>query len=120
MTEINDYLKQAEVFTLASPAEVVQLLEQKNGAIVYIGRETCPYCRKFVKKLSKVASENDLVVYYLHSQSSDYSAQAIQEVRDQYNVPTVPGFLVGLPQGVQVRCDSSMTEEEILAFTKGV
>lgn len=116
MSEINEYLEQVKPFTSVSPEEAAQLLENKEGAIVYIGRETCPYCRKFVKKLSKVAGEKSLVIYYLHSQSTEYNIKAIQTVRDQYGVNTVPGLLVAHPTGVKVRCDSSMTEEEIVAF----
>ncbi|MBF6977700.1 hypothetical protein IU403_00905 [Aerococcaceae bacterium zg-BR22] len=119
MSEINEYLEQASIFIEVSPEEATTLLQEKAGGILFIGRETCPYCRRFVSKLSKVAKDHQLNVHYLHSQSPKYDANAIQELRDQYGVKTVPGFLYAGEDGVRVRCDSSMSEEEILAFATG-
>ena len=54
--EIEQYLEDVKVFNETTPEEAEQLLEAKEGHIVYIGRETCPYCRKFVRKLSSLAT----------------------------------------------------------------
>lgn len=119
MSEVENYLEQVASFKEVSPERARQLLEQKENGILYIGRETCPFCRRFVAKLSHVAVEHQLTVHYLHSQSPVYDAQAIQDLRADYNVPTVPGFLVSTASGVKVKCDSSMSEEEIFAFATG-
>lgn len=117
MSEIDTYLKQASIFQKVTPQQAEVAIEAKTGQIVYIGRETCPYCRRFVAKLSNVAQENQLTIYYLHSQQAD-TLEAVQALRDRYDVPTVPGFIYSDVQGVHVRCDSSMTEAEILAFVQ--
>ncbi|HFR3675519.1 TPA: thiol reductase thioredoxin [Streptococcus suis] len=82
-----DYIQD---FTSVTVEQAQNLLAAKEGAVLFIGRATCPYCNRFAPKL--------------------------QTLRDHYQVPTVPGLLVAKPTGVQVRCDSSMTEGEIAAF----
>lgn len=115
MTEVETYLEQAKIFNEVTPEEANQLLEEQAGNIVYIGRETCPYCRKFVAKLSEVAKEKQLTINYVHAQHPDY-ADSIQEFRTKYNVPTVPGFLYSDADQLKVKCDSSLTKEDIAAF----
>lgn len=112
--EMEQYLEEVQVFNEVTPEKADSLLEAKEGNIVYIGRETCPYCRKFVRKLSPLAEENDLHINYVHAQHPEYEEQ-IKELRDKYDVPTVPGLLYSSESaGVLVKCDSSMSEEEIL------
>lgn len=117
MNEIQTYLEQIKAFEEISPAKGTQLLEQE-GTIIYIGRKTCPYCRRFVNKLSKVVQEKQYHVYLIDSESEVYDFNEIQAFRQQFNIPTVPGFLVKKPSGVVVRCDSSMTEEEIIQMVE--
>lgn len=113
-TEIEQYLEEVQVFKEITPEEAMQLLEAKEGNIVYIGRETCPYCRRFVKKLNPLAEENNLTIHYVHSQHPEYEEQ-VDEIREKYDVPTVPGFLYSSESaGIVVKCDSSMDEDEIL------
>lgn len=112
--EIDRYLEEVKVFNEITPTEADELLEAKAGNIVYVGRETCPYCRRFVRKLSPLAQENNLEVNYVHSQHPDYEAE-VKEFRDKYDVPTVPGLLYSSETaGIVVKCDSSLTPDEIL------
>ena len=108
-----DFQTYIEDFTTVTVQEAEKLLVDKEGDILFIGRATCPYCNRFVPKLHKVAQENQLTVNFL---DSSQMSPARQNLRDHYGVPTVPGLLVAKADGVQVRCDSSMTEEEILNF----
>lgn len=117
-TEIKRYLEEVKIFTETTPEEAERLLEAKEGNIVYIGRETCPYCRKFVQKLSPLAEENKLHVHYVHTHHPDYEEQ-VNEIRDKYDVPTVPGLLYSSEAaGIVVKCDSSMDENEILEMVE--
>lgn len=109
----NDDIKD---FKPISPKDATQILAAKDGAILFLGRDTCPYCRRFAPKLAKVANEENWTVHFLHTQSPAYSPQEIAELRAKYDVPTVPGLLHAKTDGVQVRCDSSMTVEEIKEF----
>lgn len=116
--EVELFLKQVKVFTESTPQEADQLLDDKEGNIVFIGRETCPYCRRFVDKLSPLAEEHNLTVYYVHSKNPDFTDE-IDELREKYDVPTVPGLLYSSETaGLVVKCDSSLTEEEILEIVE--
>lgn len=112
--DIETYLEQVKIFTETTPAEADQLLEDGENNVVYIGRETCPYCRRFVGKLSKLAEDHNVKVHYVHSKHPDYTDE-IKTLREKYDVPTVPGLLYSSKSaGLVVKCDSSLEPEEIL------
>lgn len=116
MSEEAKFLEQVEAFEEVTPERAEELLEERSGQIVFIGRETCPYCRKFANTLSQVAKEHDLKVHFVHAEKPG-AAEAIQAFRDKYEVETVPGFLYSdADTPVQVRLDSGMSAEEILEF----
>lgn len=116
--EIDQYLGEVKIFKETTPKEAEELLEAKDGNIVFIGRETCPYCRRFVKKLSPLAEEHNLEVHYVHAQHPEYEEQ-VNELRDKYDVPTIPGLLYSSETaGIVVKCDSSLEPEEILAIVE--
>ena len=111
---MDTFLEQVGAFTEVTPEEADELLTAKEGNIVFIGRETCPYSRRFAGTLTDVVNEYDLDINFLHSRNPDYEDE-IQEFRDKYDVPTVPGFLYSSESaGILVKCDSSMNAEEIL------
>lgn len=110
-----EFLKLAESFREVTPQKAEDLLESKQGASIFIGRETCPYCRVFMPKLHQVAQDNDKQIYFVHSAHPDYTVE-LNDFRNKYNVPTVPGLLHKDSGNVQVKCDSSMSEEEIKSF----
>lgn len=116
MFKTNNFFEDIKNFTVVNPQEARELLEAKEGAILFLGRDTCPYCRRFAPKLAATATSQNWTVYFLHTQNPAYSAQEITALRDQYHVPTVPGLLHAKADGVQVRCDSSLSEEEIINF----
>ncbi|MHA0856745.1 thioredoxin domain-containing protein [Paenibacillus sp. CMAA1364] len=92
-----------------------ELITGEVEAVIYIGKAVCPYCQKFVKTLKRVAEETDTHIYYVNSvEESD--REGITTFRNKYDIPTVPGFIFTKSDSVNVKCDSSMTEEEIKAF----
>ena len=112
--DIEVYLEQVKLFKETHPKDADELLEAKAGNIVFIGRETCPYCRKFVRKLNPLADEYDLTVHYVHSQHPEYEDE-VELLREKYDVATVPGLLYSSETaGLIVKCDSSLEPEEIL------
>lgn len=104
-------------FTRIDAQDAKARLEQDQGTIVFIGRPTCGFCRKFVGTLDEVQSAKDLTVYYVNSEEPE-DLDNVQELRSEYGVATVPGFLYRGEEGVKVRCDSSMSVEEIHAFVE--
>lgn len=115
--EENAFLEIIQDFEEVSPDKADELLSNEKGTVVFIGRPTCPYCRKFAPKLHKVSVEQGVKVYYTNSEHPDYSEE-LRNFREKYGVPTVPGLLYTSDKDVNVRCDSSMTEEEIAEFVE--
>lgn len=115
--DIQQFETLAQQFNPVTPSEAEALLEAGDGNIVFIGRETCPYCRKFIVTLHEAAGKANLQINFLHSQKEEYDEET-QALRDQYDVPTVPGLLYGAADGVKVACDSSLTVGEILEFVE--
>lgn len=111
---IEDYQAEVKVFEKVTPAQAEELLEENTGQIVYIGFESCPYCRKFVHKLSPLAEEKELDVYYIDAKDAEHTEE-IADFREKYEIKTVPGFLYSSKTaGIVVKTDSSLTPEEIL------
>ena len=102
-------------FEKIDSAKALELIKSDTEAVIYVGKEVCPYCQKFVVKLKKVAEETNSHIYHVNSvEESDL--EGITAFRNEYNIPTVPGFIYTNGDTVNVKCDSSMTEEEIKGF----
>lgn len=102
-------------FEKIDSAKAEELVKGEGEAVIYIGKAVCPYCQKFVPKLKKVAQDTDTIIYYVNSvEESDI--EGITAFRNEYDIPTVPGLIYTNADTVNVKCDSSMQEEEIKAF----
>jgi len=115
MTELTEYAADVAGFEKIDSAKARQLINSDQEAAIYIGKAVCPYCRKFVKKLRKVAEETGSHIYHIDS-VDESDQEGIQAFRSEYDIPTVPGFIYTNGDTVRVICDSSMPEEEIKAF----
>lgn len=102
-------------FDKIDSAKAQELIKGDGEAVIYIGKAICPFCQLFVPKLMKVAEETDTHIYHVNS-VEDSDMEGITAFRQEYDIPTVPGFIYSNGGTVNVRCDSSMTEEEIKAF----
>lgn len=112
---IKTYEEIVASFTKIDSAKAEELVTGQVEAVIYIGKAVCPFCRIFVPKLKKVADETDTLIYFVNSvEKSDMDG--ITAFRNKYNIPTVPGFIYTNANTVNVKCDSSMSEEDIKAF----
>ncbi len=116
MVEIEKYEEEIKVFEKISSIQAENLLSTKDIVVIYIGRATCPFCRKFVKKLNSIYTEINRTIFYIDSANS--ADEELAFFRKKYNILTVPGFIVSKNGEVEVRCDSSTPEEEILYMLK--
>lgn len=102
-------------FDKIDSAKAQELIKGDGEAVIYIGKAVCPYCQIFVQKLKNIVEETGVHIYHVNSvEESDM--EGITAFREEYDIPTVPGFIYTNGNTVNVRCDSSMTEEEIKAF----
>lgn len=112
MEQFLENIKDLEVTTVARAQEA---LDNKETATFFIGRKTCPYCRKFAGTLAGVVAETKAHIYFINSEEAS-ELEKLQAFRSEYSIPTVPGFVHVQDGQVAVRCDSSMTADEIKAF----
>ena len=96
-------------------AQASERVKEAEKFILFIGRSTCPYCRRFAPKLAQVASDHQLDVFFLQGDSIT-DQEAIMTFRNRHNAVTVPALLVAQKGAVRVICDSSLSPDEILAF----
>ena len=116
MFEEDNYEENVKLFEKVISTQAEELLSNKDLAVIYIGRATCPFCRKFAKKLSALTNKINTTIYYVDS--SNFSDNLIASFREKYNIVTVPGFIVSKNGEIEVRCDSSLSEDEILNLLK--
>ena len=112
MEQFLDNIKDLEVTTVARAQEA---LDKKETATFFIGRKTCPYCRKFAGTLAGVVAETKAHIYFINSEEPS-QLNELQEFRSRYGIPTVPGFIHIAGGQISVRCDSSMSVQEIKDF----
>ncbi|HER4943797.1 TPA: thioredoxin [Streptococcus pyogenes] len=102
-------------FILSSVAEVTSAIASGKDMIVFLGRSSCPYCRRFAPKLAQVATDNQKDVYFVDSENAADAAE-LAAFRENYQLVTVPALLVSYDQHQRAVCDSSLTPDDILAF----
>ena len=112
MEQFLEDIKDLEVTTVARAQEAI---DNKETATFFVGRKTCPYCRKFAGTLAGVVAETKAHIYFINSEEPS-QLDALQDFRSRYEIPTVPGFVHVTNGQIKIRCDSSMTEEEIKEF----
>ena len=105
-------IKVLEMTTVNSARKAIA---NNETATFFIGRKTCPYCRKFATTLASVVAETQAQIFFINSEEPS-ELEELQAFRSEYGIPTVPGFLHTENGQVTVRCDSSMTADEIKTF----
>ena len=58
---------------------------------VYIGRESCPYCREFAPKLRKAARSINATIYYIDTENK---TDELAKFAEQYHIDSIPTLLV--------------------------
>ena len=112
---MEEYRESIKKFVSTTVEKINEKLNNNEDFILYIGRETCPFCRRFVKKLDALVDEKGWKIFYINSIDPNQTDE-IAEFRSTHNIPTVPGFMVHKNGNAEVVCDSSLPAEEISAF----
>ena len=65
--------------------------QKKQIRFVYVGRETCPYCREFAPKLRKAARSINATIYYIDTENK---TNELVKFAEQYHIDSIPTLLV--------------------------
>lgn len=76
-SKITSFIYESDLFVdnhgldIITYEEVLDKIEKNEKFILYVGRDTCPYCHAFMPSLTSVLDKNELNVplYYLYTQS---------------------------------------------------
>lgn len=114
-----EYQEIVENFNEISPNEISNKINNDNTFYLFIGRESCPYCRMFVPKLKQAADQNDIQIEYLNVEDKQDNLESFAK---KYNLQYVPElrFFNGSEYTSKIEnLDSeNITVEEIEGFLK--
>ena len=65
--------------------------QKRQLRFVYVGRETCPYCREFAPKLRKAARSINATIYYIDTENK---TDELAKFAKQYHIDSIPTLLV--------------------------
>ena len=102
---ITEYRKSIKSFNTIS---VEKLNKQKpKYSFIYVGRETCPYCREYLPILKKVKNEYeaDKQIYYLDVLNIENDS-SLQKIVTEYSIQSIPNL-------IYIRDDGSFEKTDI-------
>ena len=111
---MEQFAKDVSQFLETTAEKVEALIGEGKEVVLFVGRPTCPYCRRFAPKMNEAREALGKEMYFINSE--DRTNEALTAFRSKYNMPTVPGLLVARDGNVRVVCDSSQSVEQIKAF----
>ena len=65
--------------------------QKKQIRFVYVGRETCPYCREFAPKLKQTAGSINATIYYINTENK---TEELAKFAEQYHIDSIPTLLI--------------------------
>ena len=65
--------------------------QKKQIRFVYVGRETCPYCREFAPKLKEASRSINARIYYIDTENK---TDELAKFAEQYYIDSIPTLLV--------------------------
>lgn len=95
-------------------------LEEDEAKLVFIGRPTCPFCRKYLPKLIQSLGDDVSSTYYLNSEETA-TDDALSDFRFEVGAKTVPSlvYVGGDGKFKNLNADSSNSVAEIAQAIKG-
>lgn len=84
----NEYLSSSDVtydvskYKKINLEQLVERIKDKEETLVFLGRETCPYCVKFVPVLNESLSLLKIPLYYVDASTISYSSDTYNEFSD--------------------------------------
>ena len=89
----NEYIQATRHFVQLNNSTIQNEMDTQKKQIrfVYVGRETCPYCREFAPKLRKAARSINATIYYIDTENK---TDELAKFAEQYHIDSIPTLLV--------------------------
>lgn len=115
-----EFEKEIKDFQEISANVAKGFLEEDEGKLVFIGRPTCPFCRKYLPKLIQALGEDVSSTYYLNSEETA-TDDALSDFRFEVGAKTVPSlvYVGGDGKFKNLNADSSDSVAEIAQAIQG-
>ncbi|GMR70483.1 thiol reductase thioredoxin [Aerococcus viridans] len=115
-----EFEKEIKDFQEISANVAKGFLEEDEAKLVFIGRPTCPFCRKYLPKLIQALGEDVSSTYYLNSEETA-TDDALSDFRFEVGAKTVPSlvYLGGDGKFKNLNADSSDSVAEIAQAIQG-
>lgn len=91
-----------------------EMLEDDEAKLLFIGRSTCPFCRKYLPKLIQALGDDVNDTYYLNSEQT-VTDDALSDFRFEVGAKTVPSlvYVGGDSKFKNLNADSSDSVDKI-------
>ncbi|RPA60578.1 bacterocin transport accessory protein [Aerococcus agrisoli] len=111
--EFEDLIKE---FKEVSPNVANSMLDEEEPKLLFIGRSTCQYSRKYLPKLIAALGEDVENTYFLNSENTA-TDDALADFRFEVGAKTVPSlvYVGGDGRFTNLAADSSNSVEDIKA-----
>lgn len=87
------YMISSKSFIELTVSDIENTIQNSSPLLLYTGRVTCEWCRKFVPILEGIASKENLKIYYLDSTNTEEDVE-IQKFRKKYEIEEVPSLIL--------------------------
>ena len=104
-------------FSNVSVETVLNKIANSDKFILYLGRETCPFCVDFVPILDKVSTSEKKEIFYLDTEKGTDDYESVEEFRKKYKINYVPSLIIFNHEDVRY-LEFPSTEGQLLEFIK--
>jgi len=83
-----------DTLILISNSQLQAMIDEKEEALIYVGRPTCPQCQEFEPLLRETLANNKTTIYYYNTdEARKDSSNALSNLAAKLNVDTVPSVI---------------------------
>lgn len=117
---VNEFEEEVRDFQEITASVAQEMLADGEEKLVFIGRPTCPFCRKYLPKLKQALGEDVQNTYYLNSEQTA-TDDALSDFRFEVGAKTVPSLVYVGGENIfkNLNADSSNSVEEISQAING-
>ncbi|MDR3298255.1 MAG: thioredoxin family protein [Candidatus Nomurabacteria bacterium] len=95
---------------------VIDMMKNKDGGFLYVGRPTCPHCKIFAPILTKMVKQDDIDVYYYDTDVANSNSELKTEALELIEVTGVPAFMFIKDGEVVARISDTESEAVLKEF----